>query len=91
MYFFLNWLDAYVKFFEDVYKRQNPDKDDDMLPFMRNFDVYEGHSWAGGYGDNNSGNNQESASEATFGWAGLYLWGLVTLSLIHILFQSCNR
>ncbi len=56
----------------------NPDKDDTMLPFMRNFDVYEGHSWAGGYGDNNSGNNQESASEATFGWAGLYLWGLVT-------------
>ena len=56
----------------------NPDKDDELLPFMRNFDVYEGHSWAGGYGDNNSGNNQESASEATFGWAGLYLWGLVT-------------
>lgn len=56
----------------------NPDKDDTELPFMRNFDVYEGHSWAGGYGDNNSGNNQESASEATFSWAGLYLWGLVT-------------
>lgn len=56
----------------------NPDKNDSELPFMRNFDVYEGHSWAGGYGDNNSGNNQESASEATFGWAGLYLWGLVT-------------
>ncbi len=56
----------------------NPDKEDDMLPFMRNLDVYEGHSWAGGYGDNNSGNNQESASEATFSWAGLYLWGLVT-------------
>lgn len=56
----------------------NPDKNDTMLPFMRNFDVYEGHSWAGGYGDNNSGNNQESASEATFAWAGLYLWGLVT-------------
>ncbi len=56
----------------------NPDKKDEILPFMRNFDVYEGHSWAGGYGDNNSGNNQESASEATFAWAGLYLWGLVT-------------
>ena len=56
----------------------NPDKNDEKLPFMRNFDPYEGHSWAGGYGDNNSGNNQESASEATFGWAGLYLWGLVT-------------
>ena len=56
----------------------NPDKNDAILPYMRNFDVFEGHSWAGGYGDNNSGNNQESASEATFAWAGLYLWGLVT-------------
>lgn len=56
----------------------NPDKEDELLPFMRNFDPYEGHSWAGGYGDNNSGNNQESASEATFAWSGLYLWGLVT-------------
>ena len=56
----------------------NPDKNDELLPYMRNFDVFEGHSWAGGYGDNNSGNDQESASEATFAWAGLYLWGLVT-------------
>lgn len=56
----------------------NPNKGDELFPFMRNFDPYEGHSWAGGYGDNNSGNNQESASEATFAWAGLYLWGLVT-------------
>lgn len=56
----------------------NPDRDDTMFPYMRNFDCYEGHSWAGGYGDNNSGNNQESASEATFAWSGLYLWGLVT-------------
>lgn len=56
----------------------NPDKDDEMFPFMRNFSPYEGHSWAGGYGDNSSGNNQESSSEGTFAWAGLYLWGLVT-------------
>lgn len=56
----------------------NPSKTDPLYPFMRNFDVYEGHSWAGGYGDNQSGNNQESSSEATFAWAGLYLWGLVT-------------
>lgn len=56
----------------------NPDRNDTMFPYMRNFDCYEGHSWAGGYGDNNSGNNQESASEATFAWSGLYLWGLVT-------------
>lgn len=56
----------------------NPDRDDELFPFMRNFDPYEGHSWAGGYADNPDGNNQESASEATFAWAGLYLWGLVT-------------
>ncbi len=56
----------------------NPSKTDALYPFMRNFDPYEGHSWAGGYGDNQSGNNQESSSEATFAWAGLYLWGLVT-------------
>ena len=57
---------------------QNPSKTDTMYPWMRNFDPYEGHSWAGGYGDNQSGNNQESSSEATFAWAGEYLWGLAT-------------
>jgi hypothetical protein len=57
---------------------QNPSRTDNMYPFMRNFDPYEGHSWAGGYGDNQSGNNQESSSEATFAWAGEYLWGLAT-------------
>ena len=51
----------------------NPSKTDPWYPFMRNFDVYEGHSWSGGYGDNQSGNNQESSSRATFAWAGLYL------------------
>lgn len=57
---------------------QNPYRNDPMYPWMRNFDPYEGHSWAGGYGDNQSSNNQESSSEATFAWAGEYLWGLAT-------------
>ena len=57
---------------------QNPYRNDTMYPWMRNFDPYEGHSWAGGYGDNQSSNNQESSSEATFAWAGEYLWGLAT-------------
>ncbi|MDD7793351.1 discoidin domain-containing protein [Clostridium sp. 'White wine YQ'] len=57
---------------------QNPSRTDNLYPYMRNFDPYEGHSWAGGYGDNQSGNNQESSSEATFAWAGEYLWGLAT-------------
>ena len=56
----------------------NPSKDDPMYPFLRNFDPYEGHSWAGGYGDNNNGNNQEAAGESLFGWVGEYMWGLVS-------------
>lgn len=59
-------------------------------PFLRNFDIYEGHSWASGvanyeYDENgklltekgglSGGNNQESSSEAVNAWASLILWG----------------
>ncbi|WP_224369553.1 discoidin domain-containing protein [Hyalangium versicolor] len=56
----------------------NPSRTDPLYPFFRNFDPYEGHSWAGGYADNDSGNNQEAAGESLFGWVGEYLWGVVT-------------
>ncbi|MUG68452.1 coagulation factor 5/8 type domain protein [Paenibacillus campinasensis] len=56
----------------------NPSRTDNLFPWFRNFDPYEGHSWAGGYADNRSGNNQEAAGEALFGWVGEYMWGLVT-------------
>ena len=45
------------------------------FPFLRNFDPYEGHSWASGIGMGELGNNQESSSEAVNAWAGLVLWG----------------
>ena len=49
------------------------------FPFLRNFDPYEGHSWAsgvGGVGEYGAfGNNQESSSESINAWAGLILWG----------------
>ncbi len=45
------------------------------FPFLRNFDPYEGHSWASGIGVGDLGNNQESSSEAINAWAGLVLWG----------------
>ena len=48
------------------------------FPFLRNFDAYEGHSWASGVGLGTFGNNQESSSEAINAWAGLILWGEVT-------------
>ena len=58
-------------------ERARPD-----FPFLRNFDPYEGHSWAngkGGVGEYGAfGNNQESSSEAINAWVGLILWGEVT-------------
>ena len=52
------------------------------FPFLRNFDPYEGHSWANGLGGVGEygvlGNNQESSSEAINAWTGLILWGEVT-------------
>lgn len=56
----------------------NPSKTDAQYPFLRNFDPYEGHSWAGGYADNDSGNNQEAAGESLFGWVGQYMWSTLT-------------
>ena len=50
----------------------------DDFPFLRNYDVYEGHSWASGVGLGAWGNNQESSSEAVNAWAGLILWAEVT-------------
>lgn len=44
------------------------------FPFLRTFDVYEGHSWASGVALGDLGNNQESSSEAINAWVGLILW-----------------
>lgn len=61
-----------------------PEDDGNMFCKFRAFDQYSGHSWAGGYGDSDSGNNQESASEALFSWVGMYLWGEVTQNDTYI-------
>ncbi len=47
-------------------------------PFLRNFDAYEGHSWASGTANLLAGNNQESSSEAINAWAALVLLGEAT-------------
>ena len=44
------------------------------LPFLRTFEPWIGHSYAGGTGSYN-GNNQESTSEAIQSWLGLVLLG----------------
>ncbi|MBA3723682.1 MAG: hypothetical protein H0W89_02175 [Candidatus Levybacteria bacterium] len=56
----------------------NTDRSSDEYPYIRNFDTYEGHSWADGYGDASDGNNQESTSEAINAWYSIYLWGKQT-------------
>ncbi|MFN3402984.1 MAG: glycosyl hydrolase [Cytophagaceae bacterium] len=52
----------------------------DIFPYLRFFDVYEGHSWANGMAtdDENYGNDQESTSEAINCWSSIALWGEVT-------------
>lgn len=52
----------------------NWDRNDSAFPFMRTFDIWEGHSWAGGF-SGGTGDNQESSSEAMQSWGGLFLLG----------------
>ncbi|WP_238477437.1 glycosyl hydrolase [Natranaeroarchaeum sulfidigenes] len=56
----------------------NPDRDDDTFPFLRTFDPYSGHSWAGGPSGDAFGNNQESSSEAINAYAAIIQWGEYT-------------
>ena len=56
----------------------SPSRNDAMFPFLRNYDIYEGHSWASGNAMNPGGNNQESSSEAINSHAALILWGELT-------------
>ena len=53
----------------------NWDRTDPNFPFLRTFDIWEGHSWTSGFSDPTKGNNQESSSEAMNSWGGLFLLG----------------
>jgi len=52
----------------------NWDRTDQNFPFLRTFDIWAGHSDAGGF-SSPGGNNQESSSEAMQSWGGLFLLG----------------
>lgn len=45
-----------------------------LLPQLRVFDPWAGHSWASGTAPFADGNNEESVSEAVNAWNGLGLW-----------------
>lgn len=53
------------------------ERDDTMFPFLRSYDIYAGHSWAGGHAGTSDGNNQESSSESMNFSAATALWGSV--------------
>lgn len=56
----------------------SPNRNDELFPYLRGFDLYAGHSWASGHAKFGDGNNQESSSESLNAWYGLMLWGEAT-------------
>ena len=76
--FYNDYKDMVELLVRDYADPMEPEDDGNMFCKFRAFDQYSGHSWAGGYADSDSGNNQESASEALFSWVGMYLWGEAT-------------
>lgn len=53
------------------------DRASSLFPYLRTFDIYEGHSWADGFARFGAGNDQESSSEAINAWYATYLWSQV--------------
>ena len=82
--FYNDYKDMIELLVRDYADPKKPEDDGNMFCKFRAFDQYSGHSWAGGYADSDSGNNQESASEALFSWVGMYLWGEVSQNSTYI-------
>ena len=82
--FYNDYKDMIELLVRDYADPMEPEDDGNMFCKFRAFDQYSGHSWAGGYADSDSGNNQESASEALFSWVGMYLWGEVSQNSTYI-------
>jgi endoglucanase Acf2 len=74
------WASDYKGMVEMLIKDYaNLNRTDADFTYMRNFDVYEGHSWAQGFiHKDDRGIDQESSSEAMNAWSAIYLWGLIT-------------
>ncbi len=71
------WAADYGKMVQMVGKQYaNWDRADKDFPFLRTFDPWGGHSYAGGSSSPGDGNNQESSSESMQAWAGLFLMGV---------------
>ena len=69
---FMNQYGPMVELLAKEYN--NWDRTDNRFPFMRVFDVWEGHNNAGGL-SSPGGENQESSSESMNSWVGMFLSG----------------
>ena len=71
------WVESYAPMLKRIAKEYaNWERADSDFPFLRNFDPWMGHSYAGGVGSP-GGNNQESTSEAVQSWAALFYLGAI--------------
>jgi endoglucanase Acf2 len=67
------FLSTYGEMLKLVTKQYaNWERNDTFLPYLRTFDPWIGHSYAGGT-SSGGGNNQESTSEAMQSWVGMFL------------------
>jgi endoglucanase Acf2 len=70
-----DFLNDYGDILELIAKEYaNWDRTDTRFPYLRTYDIWAGHSLAGGH-SSPSGNNQESTGEAINSWAGLFFLG----------------
>ncbi len=78
-----NWGAMVNELINDI---ASSDRSESRYPFLRNFDPYEGHTWASGHAnyaestgyDLVGGNNSESSSESLNAWAAIIMWGEAT-------------
>lgn len=56
----------------------SPKRDDNMFPYLRNFNPFSGHCWANGFASFPQGNDQESTSESMQFNSSLIHWGSIT-------------
>jgi endoglucanase Acf2 len=70
-----DWVSQYQGILTMIAKQYaNWDRADGNFPFLRTFDPWMGHSYAGGV-SSPTGNNQESTSEAVQSWHALFFLG----------------
>ena len=86
--YFLQAISVAARYDDNFVERHGPvvqslvadiaNEDSDKYLRLRSFDAYAGHSWASGFSDFETGNNQESISEAINAWIGIYHWAELT-------------